>query len=57
MGQFHSVSKKHLHRYCTEFDARWNLRAVSDVERRNAFVDGVEGRYLPYKTPIARLAL
>ena len=57
MGQFHSVSKKHLHRYCVEFDARWNLRGLSDVERRDEIVKGAEGRYLPYKTPIARLAL
>ena len=55
MGQFHSVSKKHLPRYVVEFDARWNLRALSDVERRDEIVKGAEGRYLPYKTPIARV--
>ena len=56
MGQFHSVSKKHLHRYCTEFDARWTLRGLTDVERRDEIVKGAEGRRLTYKEPVAALA-
>ena len=28
-GTFHNLSRKHLHRYCTEFDFRWNSRDVS----------------------------
>jgi transposase-like protein len=51
-GIFHNVSKKHLHRYCCEFDFRWNERAVTDVERRDAAVRGAEGRRLTYREPI-----
>jgi hypothetical protein len=52
MGQFHSVSRKHLHRYCDEFDARWNLRFVSDTERRDAIIQGAKGKRLTYREPI-----
>lgn len=52
MGQFHHVSKKHLHRYCDEFSFRWNGRKVSDTERRDAAVKGAEGKRLMYRTPI-----
>ena len=54
-GTFHSLSKKHLHRYCVEFDFRWNDRGMTDVERRDEAVKGAEGRRLTYKQPIARL--
>ena len=49
-----SVSKKQLHRYCSEFDFRWNGRKVSDVDRRNSAVKGAAGKRLSYKAPIAR---
>ena len=32
-GTFHHLSKKHLHRYLSEFDFRYNARDVSDGER------------------------
>lgn len=51
-GTFHHVSKKHLHRYCAEFDFRWNGRTLLDSERRNAAVDGAEGKRLYYKKPV-----
>lgn len=50
-GTFHHISKKHLHRYCAEFDYRWNGRKVSDTECRDTAVRGVEGKRLMYKTP------
>ncbi len=52
MGQFHHVSKKHLHRYCDEFAFRWNGRTVTDVERRDDVVKGAEGKRLMYRDPI-----
>jgi transposase-like protein len=33
IGTFHSVSKKHLHRYLAEFQYRYNTRAMEDGER------------------------
>jgi hypothetical protein len=32
-GTFHNVSKRHLHRYCGEFDFRWNTRRMDDGAR------------------------
>ena len=32
-GTFHHVSSHHLHRYLSEFDFRYNARAVSDAIR------------------------
>ena len=51
-GTFHHVSKKHLHRYCSEFDFRWNGRALEDAQRRDEAVKGAEGKRLYYKTPV-----
>ena len=48
MGQFHHVSRKHLPRYCAEFDARWTLRFATDTERRDAMVKGAAGKRLTY---------
>ena len=48
-GTFHSVSKKHLHRYLNEFVFRYNLRAVSDADRTSVAIDAVVGRRLRYK--------
>jgi transposase-like protein len=53
VGSFHHVSKKHLHRYCAEFDFRWNGRTLTDVERRNEAVKGAEGKRLMYQQPMA----
>ena len=45
-GTFHSLSKKHMHRYCDEFSFRWNGRKLSDSERRDLAVVGIEGKRL-----------
>jgi transposase-like protein len=52
-GVFHQISKKHLHRYCTEFGFRWNHRKVTDGERMVSAIKGAEGKRLMYKEPIA----
>lgn len=48
-GVYHHWSKKHLHRYLTEFDFRWNHRKVLDGERTVAAIKGVEGKRLMYR--------
>jgi len=50
-GNFHNVSKKHLQRYCDEFEFRWNYRKVSDGERVLAALSQVEGKRLYYRRP------
>lgn len=50
-GIFHQLSKKHLHRYCTEFEFRWNHRKVTDGERMVAAIKGVVGKRLFYVQP------
>ncbi len=53
-GTFHQLSRKHLHRYCTEFGFRWNHRNVSDGTRMVAAIKGAEGRRLMYREPVAK---
>jgi transposase-like protein len=43
-GTFHSVSKKHLHRYVDEFAFRHNTRTLDDGERTEAAIRGGNGR-------------
>ncbi len=52
-GSFHSVSKKHLNKYCDEFAFRWSLRKIEDGERTFRAIVAGEGKRLTYKTPVA----
>jgi transposase-like protein len=54
IGTFHHVSEQHLHRYLSEFDFRYNLRAVKDGERMMEALKGFEGKRLMYKDPISK---
>lgn len=47
-GIYHSVSPKHLHRYCEETSHRYNTRKIKDKDRFNYTLQKVEGR-LKYK--------
>ncbi|MBI5277626.1 MAG: IS1595 family transposase [Burkholderiales bacterium] len=52
VGTFHSVSEKHLQRYCNEFDFRWNNRqsqGVNDVLRFQNALHGIAGKRLTYR--------
>ena len=53
-GVYQHCSEKHLHRYLSEFDFRYNHRTAlgcSDIERTIAAVRGAEGRRLMYRQP------
>jgi transposase-like protein len=52
-GVFHAVSKKHLHRYVSEFEFRWNTRKDHDGERVAKAVRAAEGKRLMYREPVA----
>jgi transposase-like protein len=47
-GSFHHISKRHLHRYLSEFDFRYNARDVDDGERRQLAIKAVVGKRLTY---------
>lgn len=51
-GTFHHVSKQHLHRYCDEFDFRWDHRKTKDAARRDQALKQVKGKRLMFKSPI-----
>lgn len=54
-GNFHNVSRKHLHRYVAEFDFRWNARKVDDGERLARAIRSAVGKRLRYREPLAPL--
>jgi hypothetical protein len=48
-GVYCNVSKKHLHRYLSEFDFGYNARQVSDGERSLEALKSIEGKRLTYR--------
>jgi transposase-like protein len=52
-GTFHSISRKHLKRYCDEFSFRWTWRKVDDTERTFRALRKVEGKRLTKKGLVA----
>lgn len=48
-GTFHHVSRHHLHRYCNEFDFRYNYRKMNDGERSVALIGQVKNKRLIYR--------
>ncbi len=52
VGTFHHVAPKHLGRYCTEFDFRYNTRTAmgfTDAERAQLALKGISGKRLTYR--------
>jgi transposase-like protein len=52
-GTFHSISKKHLHRYLAEFQYRYNTRDIDDGERFKRMVKSAVGKRLTYQQQLA----
>lgn len=52
IGIYHSVSRKHLDKYCNEFEYRYNTRDISQTDRFDASIKQCNGR-LKYKHLIA----
>jgi hypothetical protein len=53
-GTFHSVSKKHLHRYLSEFQFRWNTRGLDDGARTAQAIRKADGKRLVYRESKAK---
>jgi transposase-like protein len=51
VGIYHHVSKEHLHRYCEEFEYRYNSRKLNDSTRFGLLLSTCNGR-LTYKNLI-----
>ena len=52
-GTYHKFSKKHLHRYVTEFEGRHNDRDMDTVDQMERIVSDKAGKHLPYEDLIA----
>lgn len=58
-GTYQHCARKHLHRYCAEFDFRYSNRValgVDDQERADRILAGVKGKRLTYRPPHWRRA-
>jgi len=49
VGVYQHVGPQHLKRYIGEFDFRYNLRKITDEERRMIALMGIEGKRLMYR--------
>ncbi len=53
-GTYHAVSEKHLQRYVTEAEFKWNNRSalgIEDAERAANAIKGAAGKRLTYRRP------
>ena len=51
-GVYHLMSKQHLHRYCAEYQFRWNNRKVNDHVRMDEAIRGASDKRLMYERPV-----
>lgn len=56
VGTYHHMSEAHLHRYCREFDFRYNTRTMTDAERTVEALKGARGKRLMYRQPCSLAA-
>ena len=50
-GIYQHCGEQHLQRYLTEFDFRYSNRKITDAERRDVTLKGIEGKRLTYRRP------
>jgi transposase-like protein len=53
-GTHHSVSKKHLQRYVSEVEFKYNTRNVDDGERTRLAIQGADNKRLTYRQQVGR---
>ena len=53
MGTFHKMSPKHLDRYVTEFEGRYNIRELDTTDQLTKAARGMDGKRLTYEMLIA----
>jgi hypothetical protein len=51
-GTFHSVSKRHLGNYLSEFEFRHNARSIGDGERVARAIKSADGKRVTYREPV-----
>lgn len=52
-GTYHTMSRKHLHRYLSEFEYRWNTRKLDDGARTALAIQSANGKRLTYAQQVA----
>lgn len=55
VGVYQHVGPQHLKRYIGEFDFRYNFREITDAERRDVALQGIEGKRLLYRDSLTPL--
>ena len=50
-GVYQHCGEKHLQRYLYEFDFRYSNRKISDFERADIALKGIEGKRLTHRRP------
>jgi hypothetical protein len=53
-GTHHSVSRKHLHRYLSEIEFKYNTRRMTDGDRTVKLIQAADHRRLTYKEQTAK---